>query len=1713
MVQMSTVSTGLEDIYHLILHEEPSAITIHDITMLDIPHADSFLQHLNLDDNQIGDSGATALGEGLKGNWMLKRLSIKRNRIARDGGNALGLGLQQNHVLKEVYLTSNVIGDDGILELCHALSQKGCVLTLVDLGSNQLSYVASRLLARALIDGNSLQSLLLKNNMVGGDGAGLLEQGIRHSSSLTYLNLERNILGDIGMGCLMRALRRIPPMKGRKAQPDNRSLVGIDVSTNNLSDGCIGNIEESLFKNLALRSITAHDNVISEKGLIKIQQLLAANKRRAELVKCAIMIQSLWRGRQHRLARVRAAGQVVEERVFKPPATGDRVQVDGLPGNLKRYNGQLGEIESIEFDTEHRQWVNIKLDDTVRTLPIRCPKKCITVQALETPAEPTPEPAALPAETETIELTAGAAIDESLSTHDLDADHVGTPCSGASGASRVSGLSGMSDLAQESGPLLTRLTGSYADDFASSMLHVESPVAAALLQKLALQEWPASPSRRPHTLHDKIGTDIDDLEPAPINLERPRTYGGKSVKEQDLMLTAARLTLVNMGDALMQQQAAAEEMAREAGCKCMDAAEHYASLEEHLKAVILDEDTSEEDVKIALQALNEAEQAALKTMEEAEEAEQATLRAFRAMADFEQFEHEESAFEKAVSGLHGLEDNDDDDIANQLTDRASMSIISEGSRSESALESARSAASHQSMGSVDETGVALEQSASAGASVSDYYRRLRSVLEDDTADEESIEAAVADFNHTQDEALFAFDSAIKALEDETSNLEFYQEDSRTFVDSVRQEMVEAYQVLQAAQEAEDGDDADFEQALADFSAKSAHISQLVVRAEVFRLGSSWSQSSSRRPSPGRNVAVHQEVQVRLRNMCEYAITTNISCLSEEIGTDEYYTTKEESATLRIQALMRGGRVRSKFKLGAGSRVARIMNETGFSHHFEKKYTEDEMNSILKIQCLARGGLDRQKVNIAKRMGKLSVNEKFLLFLSKQPEDVTRRMQNTAVKIQSRVRGGQERRRHVKRKAAADALRSMTGTDLLSSSLNARLGRHELASQLVGKTGYDAGEQMRKEELAQKELAAVIIQKRMRGMQARSIKDLAPGASVKSLFMVQDEIDQEDIQNSVRGNQTREKTSKKGFFSSIGERIEKVGQNLSKAFTANDGDANSEFHEEVVEQAKEQKHRLLERNGSRNSLVEAELDAMDLNNDASSMSTDERMELEANQEAKLLLGDIKKQALAELEAEMAMGAGLMANFEFEDEYISLPTNGSLSKVSFPTLKEFKGLQFRQKMEHDIGSNQDTGPTLCLEMSGNDLLNLDGVMDKSDPYLIFARINRDGTRHEVRRSSIIKDNLNPSWPKMRLDMGLLCLNKSDALFRIECWGSDASLFDPLKVDEDDLIGWVDTSLDQLFLQQPLHLQYATAEYQKQGLAKRGQNTAKAVTAATAAATVVVTESAIGMVSSGAGLLSKVGGDTLMKIGGIGGEQLKKVGKMGGDGLIKAFELGGGAVGNIANVGSSALGKVAGMTNNLSLVSNINFPKSPGTLVASKISIRQQATDPLSQSFSLPVSREIKTGIAAQTNMAIPEPQNSVADESQEAETQIVDEKEVLKALYKNMSLKSVPTSRPGDRSSVMRQKAKTMSPMSPMHRSSSHEKVPEPDETSFLRSILVQDDKPDAHGAATSPGFVSGEHRNPHFSTVDSTLENGGAEEAGVAGEQWEKATEKEERAKE
>ena len=1588
---MRAVSTGLNGDFHLALHEVLSSITTADIALLGTPHSMSFMQTLNLDHNHIGDSGATALAESLKGNWMLKRLSIKHNRIARDGGNAIGLALQENTVLEELYLNLNQLSDDGIVHLCRSLGTNVSPLKLLDLEGNQLSYVASRLLAHALASAKNLHSLLLSNNLLGGDGAGLLEQGLRLSSSVTCLDLERNVLGDIGMRCIMRAMRRIPPRRGRKAQPDNRSLLKLNVSTNNITDACIEDVEEALQKNITLRTIIANDNEISEQGRMKIEKLLAANVRRADLEKSAIKIQCLFRGRLERLARAKEGGVPVQAQAARAPKEGDLVQLDQLQGNLQRYNGKRGRVISIDFDAEHRQWVTVQLEN--RTLPIRCQKKSVTVRQdeqrepssedTENLDEPVREGVSSTSQTLKI-LDDEPEVSQQCEESALAAIPDDTPRSGASGVSKVSG---MSDLVRESSELLAKLPEQQREDLVSHVLHAEGLVASALLRKLALQDWPDLPEQHPSTAGG------EEIQGAREEIERPKTYGGKSVKERDLLMTAAKLTVLNMGDALMQQQAAAEEMAREAGRKCMEAAEHYAELEAHLKAVIVDEDTSEEDVKIALQALTDAENEAVRMMQEADEAEYAARRAFRAMSDFKRFEREETELEKAISGLDAGGDSDSD-FGNQLTDRRSVSGEDKVDTDEHKSVGSQSVKSHESAARSNKTAIthgqtskratgnaesALEQTAAAGASVSAFYKRLQETLEDQEANAERVEAAVAEFNRTQDAALVAFDSAIKALEDEAASFQVYHEDSETFVNTMRQEMADAFARLQALQDS-DGAEEEFAEALSDFSNKNAQIAQLVVRAEIFRLGSSWSESSTYREahSPGRHQVVEHEVHRRLSGLLENARSETARIFREQAKEtdsveEDYYTSKEEAAALLIQTIARGNAVRWKSK-GLGNKTSIT---AGLQALFEKKYSDEEMDAIVKIQGLARGGRDRRLIRRNKRLGRVAVTQDYLNFLKSQTPEALQTLGKQAVKIQARFRGAKTRTALQRSKKgvsdagierAADIFESVTGADMTSDNAEARYNRQQLAERLaMNKKSVDAAYN---EDTAEQELAAVIIQRRVRGMQTRAhMTHLTAENTEKEEHALRSMMDNagtmmyefnktkqlgEDeaalrIQKRVRGMNVRAK--KGGFFSGL----KQVGNSIAGAFTSSDSPTQHEVSNHVQmlkatktslslqtdDSVRKRSQGMREVRGAE-AMLERGLDAA--LDPVVKMSEEDKLANEAEKEAAALLGGIRAQALAEMEEDLADAAGLLQNLDYEGKDEELDSDDSPVQspagtgVSFFNLKEFKMMQARRVFADALIGDSHT--QVVLKIFGHDLANLDGAWGKSDPYLVFSRFNDDGSRVEIARTPVIQDDLNPKWPPIHISLKALCDNDQSALFRIECWDSDASSADPLSFNHDDLIGFIDTTVDQLLNQwkERIPLLPPTPEYLEASIARQlvsqGVDKASAMTQAAAAATAKAVDfmtlgagvkaggaAAAGLKKGmwvglhGASKLQDLGAGAISEVGGLGAAGMSKVGKLGAGAMAKGMQganllkgIGTGAISGVSNLaGVSQVGKL--------------------------------------------------------------------------------------------------------------------------------------------------------------------------------------------------------------
>jgi Ran GTPase-activating protein (RanGAP) involved in mRNA processing and transport len=1543
------VNTGLNGEFHLALHEVASHVTTVDIALLGTPHLMSCMQTLNLDHNLIGDAGATALAASLKGNWMLKRLSLKHNRIAREGGNEIGLALQENTVLQELYLNLNVLSDDGIVHLSHALGTSACNLKVLDLEGNQLSYVASRLLAHALAEAKNLDTLLLRNNLVGGDGAGLLEQGLRHSSSVTYLDLERNVLGDIGMRCLMRAMRRIPPRRGRKAQPDNRSIRKLNVCCNNITDACIEEVAEALHKNITLRTIMTDQNEISEEGRKKIDSMLAANVRRADLEKRAIKIQCLFRGRMERLARAKEGGELMQAHETRAPKEGDLVKINLLQGNLKRYNGREGRIISMDFDEEHRQWFSVKLDDNIRVLPIRCPKKSVTIvkkdqneletEYIEKPDELVGDAVASQSQMLAIADDASGALPKSEEGASLVPIPDDTP---RSGGSEISKVSGMSDLAREGSELLSKLPGQQSNDLISHVLQAESPVAAALLRKLALQEWPG---HHPST----AGSENNTTAPSAGELERPKTYGGKSVKERDLMMTAAKLTVLNMGDALMQQQAAAEEMAREAGRKCLEAAEHYAELEAHLKAVIVDEDTSEEDVKIALQALTDAEQEAVRMMQEADEAEEAARRAFLAMSNFERFEQEEAALEKAISGL---DPGDDSDWENQLTNRRSMSSIDEVGPGENEFSGSQGVQSHKSSARSGETKItpertskwagadaksALEKTATAGASVSAYYKHLRQMLEDENATVEGVEAAVAEFNRTQDAALATFASAVKALEDEALSLQVYHEGSEILVNGMRQEMADAFARLQALQDADAGEE-EFAEALSDFSMKNAQISQLVVRAEIFRLGSSWSESSSRREalSPGRNELVELVAKEHLSSLLERAHMESVKHLGEaeereakereaeeekgSVEGEQYYTSKEEAAAMLIQTIARGNAVRSK-----STRPNKKTLTAEMKAMFEKKYSNEQMQAILKIQGLARGDRDRRLVRRKKRLGQVAVQQDYLNFIKSRTPEERERLDKEATKIQARFRSGNVRTSLITLKMgqelgierAADIFEQVTGTDMTGSDAIARFNRQQLAERLA--KNQKSLDSFYNHDTAKRELAAVIVQEGVREMQTRgrmSQFNTEPTEveeqHLRSMMDTSGMMIHHTTKNQTEqaGERRRAQKSKTGGSLSDMKAMGTQVINSSLLESPEEEDSNylsmlkntkssMRFQGQDSPQSRSQFGSQHDVGGAEGAL-ERGLFSLDR---VLGMSTEEKTRREAEKEAATLLGNIRHQALAEMEEDLADEAGLLQNVVYEGmmEEIGLdrpPESHQSGGVSFFNLKEYRAMKGRKEVVDLLGKSNTH---LILNMCGHHLANLDGAWGLSDPYLKFCRINEDGSRSEVRRTTVIDDNLDPQWPTVKLSLKALCRNDSNATFRIECWDSDASFADPLHTINDDLIGYIDTTVEELKKRRNEYIPLLTPSPEYLQIAIHSQLIRQGVDKATAAS------QALAAASAKAADLMRLGAG--LKAGGAAAAGLKKGMSLGLHGASIVQGLGKASAGAMSKVGLGALG--AGMS----------------------------------------------------------------------------------------------------------------------------------------------------------------------------------------------------------
>ena len=228
------------------------------------------LQTLDLSSNSISLDGAVALAEGLKYCTNLQTLNLSSNSISLDGAVALAEGLKYCTNLQTLDLSFNYIGSDGAVALAEGL--KYCTnLQTLNLSSNSISSDGAVALAEGLKYCTNLQTLNLSDNSIGLDGAVALAEGLKYCTNLQTLNLSDNSIGLDGA---------VAPAEGLNYCTNLQTL---DLSFNYIgSDGAVA-LAEGLKYCTSLQTLDLKNNGIGSEGAVAL----------AEGLKCCTNLQTL----------------------------------------------------------------------------------------------------------------------------------------------------------------------------------------------------------------------------------------------------------------------------------------------------------------------------------------------------------------------------------------------------------------------------------------------------------------------------------------------------------------------------------------------------------------------------------------------------------------------------------------------------------------------------------------------------------------------------------------------------------------------------------------------------------------------------------------------------------------------------------------------------------------------------------------------------------------------------------------------------------------------------------------------------------------------------------------------------------------------------------------------------------------------------------------------------------------------------------------------------------------------------------------------------------------------------------------------------------------------------------------------------------------------------------------------------------------------------
>ena len=164
----------------------------------------TYIKHLDISINILGDDGAKALATGLAHNTELLKLDLSYNSIGGDGAKTLLDELQNNTTLLELNLSGNKIGKDS--GEVFAIGQYNTTGKRTDhSGCKEVVSIARH---------EGLRKLILSNNKFNLDSARALSDYLLNNyKHLVHLDISWNVIGSDGVVDVCLKLLHLPELK------------------------------------------------------------------------------------------------------------------------------------------------------------------------------------------------------------------------------------------------------------------------------------------------------------------------------------------------------------------------------------------------------------------------------------------------------------------------------------------------------------------------------------------------------------------------------------------------------------------------------------------------------------------------------------------------------------------------------------------------------------------------------------------------------------------------------------------------------------------------------------------------------------------------------------------------------------------------------------------------------------------------------------------------------------------------------------------------------------------------------------------------------------------------------------------------------------------------------------------------------------------------------------------------------------------------------------------------------------------------------------------------------------------------------------------------------------------------------------------------------------------------------------------------------------